>query len=917
MSDLRTQYHRAFTEKANASIIAEPPKAPALLLFFGEIALGTSESVLRKLRQQLHVANQDAVIAGCFASAQGAAEVKSRGEEQGLPCCEVLPDTAQRPFGEFARAWLAEHEEEASAFARKLLHRVTEKATAKNMNIADIYLIVGNDGGACELWPAVSAMLAEIAGNGTVLRIHLMWLYRELCPMRRDGEMCRLMRLLVDSIPLGAAGGTSPLNSAEAKDVLGSDFPLTLFKDVCLISDRDGNNLCSQRVWQRSVTAMAAYVLFNLYGTSPAAAIVNCGSIDMIYPDEYWSAGFQLSALRALRQQLEGYESLPVPPFMQLLAKQPAWQRDTPFEELTANDLMALISRALPTVQDLYVMPLNPDLKLGDLRRIGTYQELAGFLYGARFEGFFQDVLTGESVRDLTDLLWLALEQAMRAFAASHGPAAVHALARREAGRKSLTATFAALRTEIGERNAEHRAVATTLARRPLASLADRRTELIRTHGAQRIEQLRRDVAVQVLDELMTRLEQAAPAWQAERDGFDKAMTSAAHTLEEVFYDVKDVAYYAHLLDAGKRGQMFAFPSGHPNMLEIPSLGSHYAKRGQREAERSIMRILMQINLSQNQFLQLSLSEAIEALSYPQGYQDLCFALKDRCVRTISSNASFTTRDFWIAPDAENWAFEPNRNAGGHIVELIRIFCPAAEAGGIFRETSYLAGIMNANASRRQDTSPMDMDAVREDENANEEAEETVSSDDVAFIPDGPLTTVFNNNRTLIRFPWPEGASSVTLSWNGEQRYGEPPKITELVVNHGQYKNDGGASVPCRLQGPLEMTTVWYMDNTRYSRTNRLLGDRDYISYHVQGARGQDKRPCLSVEIACLNRELPFHKYLVLVKRSPDGRAVRYQLPPAMGAKVLIGDLGVEGADKLEIQCREKVWDGYLKVEPR
>lgn len=912
MSDQRAEYLKAFLERADASATAGQPGSPALLLFFGDIALGCGELILRKLMQHLPPASRGAVVAGCLASGELAARL-SQSSGAGLPCLAMAPDGAERGFGEFAAQWLPQNREQAADFARGLLLRVTQKATAQNMAIVDAHLIVGNDGGACELWPAMAAMLAEAAGSGMTLRLHLLWLCRELLPQPRDAAMCRLARQAAQALR-SVQDAFAPTEETAALFTEG--FPVELLRSVAVFTDRNGLNVCSEKVWAQSIVGMAAFVLNHLYGATAQGEAINCGSIDMVYPDEYWAAGFQLGALQRLTQHLEQNEARALSLFLPTLLRQAAWRREGG-DALTSEHFAALIARAMPSVRDLYTLPVHPDWKNGNLRGINTFGECERYFYGARLSAFFEDALSGESLANLIDLLWATMEQAIRDFALNYGPAAAYALAQGDQPDGGLPQALRAM--EAAFTTGESQSLQNTaMPRQLLPNAASRRGELLEKYGQQRIREMRRKATLAALQGLRTRLSVAATYWRAERDAFRRAMLSAKGTLLGVFEDVRESAFYASLQRYGENGRLFSDGDKPLGEEVCAMLGADFVRRGVRENERAVQGALTHMNLERNDFLTLSLREAFVALEYAGGFNELFTAMRERCVPTVFSTGSHSVDDFWIVPVSESGAVNARRSAGDHIVELIRTFRSGNGAPGLFETAAYLKRIADQPAQRLRDL-PLPEPAPDESQaEAGGAATDATQAAQGAATENTPLTTRYSMGRTLIFFPWPAEAQSVKLTWKGEHAYGEKPPINEIVVNHEQYRSDGGASVPCRLVGPFCVTTLWYVGNVSHTREDTMTADRDYVTYHVEATgRGLDGKPCTTVEILCNDRTLPFHQYFSLLKRSQDGRVVRYQLPHGAGPNLKLDGLLPDPGDRLEIDYREPRWKDYFKVEPR
>ncbi len=910
MSDQRAEYLMAFTERAEAPATAGQPGSPALLLFFGDIALGCGELILRKLMQHLPPANRGAVVAGCLGSQERAALVGLAGEG-GLPCLPMAPDGAERAFGDFAAQWLGQNREQASQFARRLLLRVTEKATAQNMAIVDAHLIVGNDGGACELWPAMAALLAEAAGTGMTLRLHLLWLCRELLPQPRDGAMSRLARQAAQALR-SVREAFAP--TAETAALFTEGFPVELLRSVAVFTDRNGMNVCSDKVWAQSAVGMAAFVLNHLYGATAQGEAINCASIDMVYPDEYWAAGFQLSALLRLTQQLEQNEARALPLFMPTLLMQPAWRREGA-AALTAEHFAALAGRAMPSVRDLYTLPLNTDLSNGDLRGAATCGDCERLLFGTRLDAFFQDALEGESLANLIDLLWAAMEQAIRSFALHFGPAAAFALTQGDQPGGGLPEALRAMESSFAAADTQNLKTA-PMARQLLPNLAARRAELLEKYGQQRIRELRRKAALAALQGLRARLGAAAAYWRSERDALRRATLNAKATLLSVFDDVRDYAFYASLQRYGESGRLFT-DGDRPLGEEVCALlGDDFARRGTRDNERAVLGALTRMNLDRNDFLTFSLREAFTALEYLNGFNELFSAMRERCVPTVFSTGNHSVDDFWITPTGESGAVNARRSAGDHIVELIRSFRSGNGAPGLFETAAYLKHLTELPGMPVCDLPLPEAAAAQiQAENAPAPAGSGSPAGQGAQAEAAPLTTRYTMGRTLIFFPWPADAQSVRLKWVGEHAYGEQPQISEIVVSHEQYRSEGGASVPCRLLGPFRVTTLWYVNGANCTREDRMTGDRDYVSFRVQPTRGPDGKPSANVELRSNGRALPFHQYFVLLKRSPDGRVVRYRLPQTAGVSVLLEGLQPEPGERLEIDYLGPSWKDYFTLE--
>lgn len=916
MSDSRTAYHQAFLQKAGPITNREQPKSPALVLFFGDVALSMSDLALRTLSQHLPPAYRDAVIAGCFGNAKNAAGISLYGEADSLPCCEVQSLDDGRPFGQFASQWLSQNREQAAQFIRTLLLRVTEKMVAKTMSVVDVHLVVGNDGGACELWPSIAELLWEIAGAGMVVRLNLIWLYRELSPMRRDAAMYRLLTSLAKALSGGEAEREALFTCEEGHALLHRTFPLGQVQTLCVLSDRNGNNICSPKVWQHSGASLAAFVLCTLYGSLPPASTVNCSSIDMLYPDEQWSAGFQLSALQRLRQHLEQNESQALSLYRPLLMQQSAWGDGGGADPLTAAGFEALVARALPVIPDLYALPLNGDLPAGALRRMGTYAECTACLYGNRFENFFADVLSGETLETLTDLLWASMVQSIRAFALTHGPAAAYALTTEVSGRESLATLLTSLQAYLASREPAAPRNA-TLSRSLMPSLGARRAELLEQHGKERLQMMRRDAALRVLSALTDRLRAAAEPWRREREAFALALSSAETALSDAFYDVKTHTFYAQLLTYARYGALYADGQTGLSAAEVSLLGGEYAQNHSVVNTQRVLDALTALNLAKNRFIGYTLSSAFAALAYAEGFRDLTNALRERCVPTVFSTLTPAADDVWIAPSDGNLSVQAKLNAGERIVELIRIYRSPNHTVDFWDAIAYLKRFAAAGVQPPPDTVlPGDAREAKADPPVLPDAGAPAApmvTQEAAML----LTTRYAMGRTLINIPWPAGANTITLRWEGGHLYGDPPQISEMVIIRSQYLTDGGVSVPCRLLGPYTVTTVWSLENIRHERTDRMLGDRDYVSYHVEKGDSLEGKPTRKIELTSRARPLDFAKYFLLAKHGVDGRTVHYRLPPSTGMQLVLNHLQADDSDRLEIEYREPQWRDYFTVEPR
>ena len=119
------------------------PNRPALLLYFGDIAVRSRKDLLSCLMPQIPQAYHEAVVEGALCSADEAGEVSCLPIPESLEACS---------FGDFATSWLGNesNRKQLSDFLRDRIHQTTKKEIAIAMTELDIFLIVGNDGVACE-----------------------------------------------------------------------------------------------------------------------------------------------------------------------------------------------------------------------------------------------------------------------------------------------------------------------------------------------------------------------------------------------------------------------------------------------------------------------------------------------------------------------------------------------------------------------------------------------------------------------------------------------------------------------------------------------------------------------------------------------------------------------------------------------
>ena len=184
------EYVRTFQNKAGAIVGSHQPNRPALILYFGDIAMRGRDALHEKLLSQIPDDYHAAIVEGAFCS---------KAEAGSVPFMDISYVAAPMDFGNYAQNWCTpDNLSAARDFLRQLLQKTTEKPIAVTMSALDVYLVVGNDGGACELWPAILSIMSDPALTVVSVKWHLVWMYREMAAYQqpRDLSMYRLLKAM-------------------------------------------------------------------------------------------------------------------------------------------------------------------------------------------------------------------------------------------------------------------------------------------------------------------------------------------------------------------------------------------------------------------------------------------------------------------------------------------------------------------------------------------------------------------------------------------------------------------------------------------------------------------------------------------------------------------------------------------------
>ena len=370
------EYVRSFQNKAGDIIGNHQPNRPALVLYFGDIAMRGRAALHDKLQSQIPVNYHSAIVEGAFCSA---------GEAGDLPYMAVESSTEATNFGAFAASWATPQTMlDASRFLTDLLQQTTLMPVAVTMAELDVYLVVGNDGGACELWPTILNILSSPSMTVVTVKWHLMWMYRELAAYQqpRDLPMYRLLKTLENKKQSLADVQAVP----EVQAIPYADAAWEKDISFTVVSDRNASGVCSDVVWDASCEAIAGYMLAHMFSRHSLPNRCTCAMYDAVYPDLYWSTGFQISAMLKLESELQVREAARMNNFQPMLAQ--AW--DVPNLQ-DSNSLLMLLSGVLPTTDDLYMLPINPSVTHSSLKACKTVGQAINLLYGTRFHEFFEE----------------------------------------------------------------------------------------------------------------------------------------------------------------------------------------------------------------------------------------------------------------------------------------------------------------------------------------------------------------------------------------------------------------------------------------------------------------------------------------------------------------------------------------------
>lgn len=864
-------YVRLFQNKAGQISSSHQPNRPALVLYFGNIAMRSRKVLREKLLSQIPENYHAAIIEGAFCSSS---------EAGSIPCMEIPLDTGLTEFGAFANAWLNEHnQKEIDAFLTKLLHDTTDSSIAIAMAELDVYLIVGNDGGACELWPYILNALSRPAMTSVAVKNHLIWMYREELEYRqpRDIAMYRLIKA-VDSQDRSAVEVKAIPAAVEVCDI-----PLS----ITLVSDRNQRNICSNDVWDTNCQGIAGFMLAHMFSSQTLPTRNTCAMFDAIFPDRYWSAGFQLSALLKLKAALEVQKAEKMLTFPAMLAQ--AWG----ITDIQGSHLITLVRNHLPYAADLKTLPINPYVDKETLKKSRSVSECISLLYGHRFDQFFEDALhglQGSPFRVLVSKLTNQFKETLEAFREKHGIFATAALLNTEES-ESLLKLFQGIRGAL-KLNANLESITLPNVGWFANPIESRQQTIVTKVAEKKIECLHAQAVDLLLGELIRQMNTWKTEYQNEADALQSAIVELEPRLTNVFAGF-NTPYHQNVQSYAQQQKLY------PSTINEKDFSLLKRSFSTDNPVQTLIEVLTEMNLAHNRFITCRMQETFNQLGYLNGSSELRSALDGLCSAAVFSPATFVQDDVYILPKDGDWS------NGDRVYGLIRIYT-VNQGTNLLDSVSYLTNHSAQTTLTLEEGRPLPKEKVPLIQQKQEVA--VVANQFEEEEAQKPLGHVlYKKPDSLITFEWPcPEAELLTLSISGTTDYGFSHYEQMITVSGKNYLLSGGAVLPnLRLNGNCYATIGWQNNGEKYSVSGQLMVDPVHISRSIsEEGNKYILRLSASENVPNLSR------YLLLQICRHDGIVVSYRLPDLPGGECKIPKNYCNGSPKIVLS--DEKWNDYF-----
>jgi len=868
------EYVRMFQNKAGAIAGSHQPNRPALVLYFGDIAMRGRAALHEKLLSQIPDNYHSAIVEGAFCSA---------AEAGGVPCMDVSFVAAPMDFGNYAQNWCTpDNLSAAREFLKQLLQKTTEKPIAVTMAELDVYLVVGNDGGACELWPSILSIMSDPALTVVAVKWHLVWMFRELAAYQqpRDLPMYRLMKVIEDKTLAEEAVAALP-------EVQSIPFALEAWKSdlsLTIVSDRNQTGVCSNDVWKASCEAIAGYMLAHMFSSRALPAQCTCAMYDAIYPDIFWSTGFQISALLKLEHELRVREAARMQTFLPLLAQ--AWG----VPGIQSDSVIPLVASILPTQDDLYLLPVNPNADRAALKACKTLAESVRLLYGDRFENFFADALESGSVAERISLLTSQLEETVRLFARTNGVYAAAALLD-ERLTDSLPALFTSYCTDMNQHAKLENVMIPSVGF--LRNPVEQRQQEAVLRSRDKFSELHAKAVTLLFGKLNAAMKKWRDHYAQQAETLKNAFVLAQQQLNGVFSGVM-LSYHQMVKQYADSRQLYI-----PNITDadFELLSSLFTLKN---PVGSLVNTLTQINLRSNSFITLNMQNAFTQLGYLNGSNDLKAALDAFCKAAVFSPVHYLKHEVYILPSDGDWS------NGGRVYGLIRLYS-TSDGVSLLQSISYLSA-MNGPSGLALGQG-MALPALHNDRIADVQ-EETQAAETAGELPEEeqPLGKVqYNKPDSLLTFEWPRhGVELINMTVKSSTNFGQTPYEQTVTVSSKNYLKLGGTLLSnVRLTGRCDVFFNWYEYGQSFDSQGFLTVEPVHIS-RIITEKGKD----FVVQITASESVPMLERYLLLRVRKGNGASITYRLPPLVNGQFTISRQHCHGMP--EVVLSDPKWNEYF-----
>ena len=709
-------------------------------------------------------------------------------------------------------------------------------------------------------------------------------MYRELAAYQqpRDLPMYRLLKVLENKDQTRAQVQAVP----EVQAIPFADQAWGMDLSITVVSDRNATGVCSDAVWDASCEAVAGYMLAHMFNRHSLPGRCTCAMYDAVYPDLYWSTGFQISAMIKLESELQVREASRMNNFLPMLAK--VW--DVPHLQ-DSSALLMLLSGVLPTTDDLYMLPVNPSVVNSSLRSCKTVDQSINQLYGPRFHQFFEDALNSGPVADRIRELTEILRQTIHQFNLSNGPYATAALLNKT-GDASLPVLFDSFCKDLNHVAKLESIVVPSVGflRNPVEQ---RQNEVVQRGGREKIAELT-DKALMLL---LSKLKSAMKRWQKEYAAKAAALRSAFAQVNaqlSAVFPNGNLTYHKTVKSYADKQNLY------PNLIadeDFQLLDRYFSVN---DPAASLMKALTQLNLEKNHFITLTMQNAFATLGYTNGSEDLKSALNTFCKAAVFSPVQYVQQEVYILPQNGDWS------NGGRVYGLIRLFSMPNNLS-LLQSISYLANMAGTNQLTLPAAYPLPSGAMPAPDVEVEEVR-VAPREEEEIEPEQPIGNVqYAKPDSILTFAWPQlGVPLITMKINGNTHFGEVPFNKTITVSSTSYLTRGGTVLPdVRLTGRCDREFSWYDNGVEHTSQGWLTVAPVHISRLIV-----DKGKEYDIQITTSENVPNLSRYLLLQVRKNNGSAVTYRLPDLSAGHFTIDKTHCHG--KPEIVLSDPKWSEYF-----